>query len=543
MKLIECVPNFSEGRKPEVIERLAAAVEAVAGVVVLNVHRDPDHNRSVITFAGEPEPIAEAAFRAAGLAAELIDLRTHQGVHPRLGATDVMPFVPIREVTMEECIALAHRTGERIANELGIPVYFYERAALRPARVNLEDVRRGGFELLQTEISLRPERAPDAGEPRIHATAGATIVGARPFLIAFNVNLRTDDVGIARRIAHTVRGRDGGLRFLKALGFDLPTQGLVQVSMNLVDYEKTGLARAFAAVKAEAERLGVQLAGSEIVGLVPQAALDQAAEYFLQIPDFHRDLVIENRIEGAFARSGGTGLDFIGQVASAEPAPGGGAAAAHVAALAAALGEMQGRLTLGRERFAEVESEVNEAVALLGDLRQQLLATVNEDSESFRRVIEARRAARQSAGEDEGVKGRRGEGEGPRQNPDRQGGGHTAEPQPSGRGHGTDPDHRIEEALKAAATVPLEVASLAVQVLETIETLAEIGNPVALSDAATGAQMALAAVASARYNVLVNVTDLDDDEFAAEHRSRVGDLLDRAKEISERVEALLFASF
>jgi glutamate formiminotransferase/formiminotetrahydrofolate cyclodeaminase len=529
MKLIECVPNFSEGRKPEVIERLAAAVEAVAGVVVLNVHRDPDHNRSVITFAGEPEPVAEAAFRAAGLAAELIDLRSHQGVHPRLGATDVMPFVPIRDVTMEECIALAHRTGERIANELGIPVYFYERAALRPARVNLEDVRRGGFELLQTEISVRPERVPDAGEPRIHATAGATIVGARPFLIAFNVNLRTDDVGIARRIAHAVRGRDGGLRYLKALGFDLPTQGLVQVSMNLVDYEKTGLARAFAAVRAEADRLGVQIAGSEIVGLVPQAALDQAAEYFLHTPNFHRDLVIENRIEAAFARAVGSGLDFIGQVASAEPAPGGGAAAAHVAALAAALGEMQGRLTLGRERFAEVEGEVTEAVALLGDLRQQLLATVDEDSESFRRVIDARRAARQNSDYTT------------RQNPDRQGGG-TAEPQPAGRGHGTDPDHRVEEALKAAATVPLEISSLAVQVLETIETLAEIGNPIALSDAATGAQMALAAVTSARYNVLVNVADLDDDEFAAEHRSRAGDLLDRAKEISERVEGLLLGS-
>jgi glutamate formiminotransferase/formiminotetrahydrofolate cyclodeaminase len=515
MKLIECVPNFSEGRKPEVIDRLAASIEKVPGVVVLNVHRDPDHHRSVITFAGEPEPVAEAAFRVAGLAAELIDLRLHAGVHPRLGATDVMPFVPIRDVTMEECIALAHRTGERIAVEHGIPVYFYERAALRPSRVNLEDVRRGGFELLQTEIQLKPERAPDAGEPRIHLSAGATIVGARPFLIAFNINLRTDDVSIARRIAHAVRGRDGGLRYLKALGFALESQGLVQVSMNLVDYEKTGLARAFAAVKAEADRLGVQIAGSEIVGLVPQAALDEAGEHFLRVENYRPDLVVENRIEAAFAREREAGGDFVSRLASADPVPGGGAAAAQVAVLAAALGEMAGRLTLGRDRFADVETEVTEAVTLLNELRTQLQATVNEDSESFLRVLDARRAARQSPDYEA------------RQNLENDGAG---------------AGHRLEEALKAAATVPLEVASLCIQVLETIETLAEIGNPIALSDAATGAQLALAAVASARYNVMVNVAELDDEEFAAEHRSRADDLLDRSREIADRIETLLLAS-
>jgi glutamate formiminotransferase/formiminotetrahydrofolate cyclodeaminase len=502
MKLIECVPNFSEGRNPQVIARLVAAVEAVAGIVVLNVHRDPDHHRSVITFAGEPEPVAEAAFRVVGLAAELIDLRAHKGEHPRLGATDVMPFVPVRDVSMEECIALAHRTGERIAAELGIPVYFYERAAIRPARVNLEDVRRGGFELLQTEIQVKPDRAPDAGEPRIHASAGATIVGARPFLIAFNINLRTDDIAIARRIARAVRGRDGGLRYLKALGFALESRGMVQVSMNLVDYEKTGLARAFSAVRAEAERLGVSIAGSEIVGLAPQAALDQAAEYFLQVEDFRPDLIVENRIAAAFAARGGADNDFVAAVANKESVPGGGAAAAHVAALAAALGEMVANLTVGRERFADVETEVTEVLTLLTGLRQQLLTKVTEDAESYRRVL----AAKRLPGNDNGRAG------------------------------------RIEEALKGAATVPLEVASLSVQLLEAIETLAEVGNPAALADAATGAQLAVAAVAAARYNVLVNLAEMDDDEFADEHRSRVGDLLDRAKEIGERIDALLMGS-
>ncbi|MEO6391946.1 MAG: glutamate formimidoyltransferase [Pyrinomonadaceae bacterium] len=506
MKLIECVPNFSEGRKPEVISRLVASVEQVAGVVVLNVHRDPDHHRSVITFAGEPDPVAEAAVRVTALAAELIDLRQHQGEHPRLGATDVLPFVPIRGVTMEECIALAHRTGERIANELGIPVYFYERAALTPNRINLEDVRRGGFELLQTEIHARPERAPDAGEPRIHPSAGATIVGARPFLIAFNVDLRTGDIRIARQIARAIRGRDGGLRYLKALGFELESRGQVQVSMNLVDHEKTGLAQAFAAVKVEADRLGVQLAGSEIVGLVPQAALDQTAAHFLNLQDFHPDLVVENRVAAAFAEQRETSGDFIGEVASAQPIPGGGAAAAQVAALSAALGEMLGRLTQGRERFVEVEAEVNEAVTLLADLRQQLQTTVAEDSESYRRVIAARRLPAASDAERRERAG------------------------------------RVEEALKGAATVPLEVASLALQVLETIETLAEIGNPSALSDAAAGAQFAVAAVAAARYNVLVNVAAIDDEEFGAEHMARALDLLERAREIGVRVEGLLVSS-
>src|SRR5882724_5440672 len=235
-RLVECVPNFSEGRKTETVERLARAISSVSTACVLDTHLDPDHNRSVITFVAAPEMIVEAALRAVGLAAELIDMRQHTGVHPRLGATDVLPFIPISGVTMDDCVALAHSAGERIARELSIPVFFYERAALKPDRVNLEDVRRGALELLREQIAVKPERTPDVGPLLVHESAGAIAVGARPFLIAFNVNLKTHDVAVAKQIARTVRARHGGLPFVKALGFRLSTRGLVQVSMNLVNY-------------------------------------------------------------------------------------------------------------------------------------------------------------------------------------------------------------------------------------------------------------------------------------------------------------------
>lgn len=507
-RIVECVPNFSEGRNVETIERLARAIESVEGAVVLDMHMDGDHNRSVITFVAAQEMVVEAAVRAVRLASELIDLTRHRGEHPRLGATDVLPFVPVRGVTMEDCVRLAHEAGERIAGELNIPVYFYERAALRPERVNLEDVRRGGFELLREEIEKIAARQPDVGARRIHETAGATIVGARPFLIAYNINLQTDDLSVARRVARAVRGRDGGLRYLKALGFELSTRGIVQVSMNLVDYEKTQLHHAFEAVSREAARYGVQVGGSEIVGLIPQAALDRSAEYFLRIENFAPGVVLENRIEAAVRAKGEekSAAEFAEEVASEEPAPGGGAAAAQAAALGAALGEMIGNLTAGREKYREVELEVREALADLKPLRARLEVAARDDAESFAAVMEARNMPQ------------------------------TTEDERLAR------SSEIEAALKGAATVPLEVAGVSVQVLELLETLAEIGNPNALSDAATGAQLALAAVTSARYNVLVNTAGIEDEEFTHEHRSRADDLLERATEIAARVEAMFLDS-
>jgi glutamate formiminotransferase len=295
-RIVECVPNFSEGRRVETVERLAQAIASVDTACVLNKHIDPDHNRSVITFVASPDTVVEAAIRAVSLAVDLIDMRSHKGVHPRMGATDVLPFVPVRGVTLDDCAALAHEAGKRIANELSIPVFFYEIAAQKPNRVNLEDVRRGGLELLREQISTVPDRAPDIGPSHVHETAGAIAVGARPFLIAFNVNLGTSNLGIARQIARKIRARTGGLPFLKALGFALESRGLVQVSMNLVNYGVTGLTNAYESVEREARQLGVEIVGTEIVGLVPQDALDRGANYFAKLENFNEGLMLENRI-------------------------------------------------------------------------------------------------------------------------------------------------------------------------------------------------------------------------------------------------------
>jgi glutamate formiminotransferase/formiminotetrahydrofolate cyclodeaminase len=496
-RIVECVPNFSEGRSAEVIARLAEVIESVDGALVLDTHSDADHNRSVITFVARPAAAVEAAVRAAALACELIDLRTHTGAHPRVGALDVLPFVPVRGVTLADCVRLAHEAGERIAHELGVPVYFYEAAALRSDRVNLEDVRRKGFEQLRAEIEIDPMRAPDAGPPRVHARAGAVIVGARPFLVAYNVNLRTDDVSVARRVARAVRGRDGGLRYLKALGFALPARGLTQVSMNLVRFEQTSLHHAYEAVRREAARWGVAVAGSEIVGLLPQAALDRAAEYFLQIENFTPDLVLENRIAQAVSDK----QRAASSAAAVTPAApeGGGAAAAQAGALAAALGEALARLLARRGAAREAE----EALQTLSDLRARLSAASDEDAAAFARVLGARRLPRTSD-EERRVRAR-----------------------------------AVEEALKGAVVVPLEVASLAAQAGEVLETLAELGDAAWLSDAATGAQLALAAATAARYNVLVNTAEIEDEEFADEHRDRADDLHARARAVAARVEEML----
>jgi glutamate formiminotransferase len=294
--LVECVPNFSEGRKPETVQRIAEAIAEVESACVLDTHIDPDHNRSVITFVASPENVVEAAVRAVRRASELIDMRTHRGEHPRLGATDVLPFVPVQAVTMADCVRIAHDAGRRIAHELSIPVYFYEKASRRADRVNLEDVRRGAFELLREQITTNAERAPDEGALVIHDTAGAIAVGARPFLIAFNVVLRSDDIAIPRQIAKTIRARNGGLPFVKALGFRLSTRSCVQVSMNLVDYKVTGMDAAYDAIRREADRLGVEIDSTEIVGLVPRDALNRDAEYFAKLENFSEAKILENQI-------------------------------------------------------------------------------------------------------------------------------------------------------------------------------------------------------------------------------------------------------
>lgn len=294
--LVECVPNFSEGRKIETVEKIADAIRSVESTCVLDTHIDGDHNRSVITFVAPPDMIVDAAVKAVAKAMQLIDMRQHKGEHPRLGATDVLPFVPVHDVTMQQCVQLAHLAGNRIASELSIPVYFYEQAALRAERKNLEDVRRGALERLREEIATVQAREPDVGPRVTHETAGAIAVGARQFLIAFNVVLKSVDIAIARQIAKTIRFRHGGLPFLKALGFQLHSRGLVQVSMNLVNYEVTGMTEAYDAVQRESDRIGVEIESAEIVGLVPEAALDRRAPYFSKLVNFSESKILEYQI-------------------------------------------------------------------------------------------------------------------------------------------------------------------------------------------------------------------------------------------------------
>lgn len=292
-QIVECVPNFSEGRRQEVIQRILTAMKQVPGVEVLDVQWNVDHNRSVITLVGEPQPVAEAVFQGIAQAARLIDMNHHRGEHPRLGATDVVPFVPVRGVTMADCVALARQLGQRVGQELGIPVYLYEEAATRPERHNLADIRRGEYEGLRQEIATNPDRAPDFG-PAVMGSSGATAIGARPPLIAFNVFLNTADVTPARAIARAVRHSNGGLRFVKALG--LVVEGQAQISMNLTDYRSTPIHRVLELIRAEAARYGLTVTHSEIVGLLPAAALVEAARHYLQLNSFSDDQILENRL-------------------------------------------------------------------------------------------------------------------------------------------------------------------------------------------------------------------------------------------------------
>src|SRR5271154_1776988 len=300
-RLIECVPNFSEGRDPAKVDAIVSSMSAVAGVYVLDREMDADHHRCVVTLAGEPEAVAEAALRGVGKAMELIDLNVHSGAHPRVGAADVIPFIPIHGVTIEDCVALARRVGKEIWARYRIPVFFYEAAATRPDRTNLENVRRGQFEGLRDELKRNHDRQPDIGEPKLHPTAGVTVVGARKFLVAYNVNLNTADVGIANKIAKAIRYSGGGFRYVKSMGGELKARNLAQVSINLTDFEQTPMHRVYEMVKREAARYGVMPVGSEIVGLVPGKALEMAADYFLQLENFSSAQVLENRLASALA--------------------------------------------------------------------------------------------------------------------------------------------------------------------------------------------------------------------------------------------------
>src|SRR5947209_14953094 len=370
--LVECVPNFSEGRDKSKVDAIVDAMK-MPGVYRLDREMDSDHNRCVIPLVGEREAIQEAAIRGVGKASEVIDLNVHTGAHPRMGAADVVPFIPIDGVTIEDCVAMANHVGEQIWKRFQIPVYLYESAARIPERQGLENIRRGQFEGIRAEIATHAARRPDIGEPRVHPTAGATVVGARKFLIAYNVFLNTPDVTVAKKIAKAVRQSSGGFRYVKGAGFLV--RGMAQVSMNLTDFEQTPIARVFEFVKREAARHGVVPVSSEIVGLIPKKALEDAAEWFLQVENFDSSLILENRLAAVMGSKMAVGglragaEPFIEQLAAPTATPGGGSASAAAGAMAAALGHMVASLSRGKKSYLQYERELSEAIARLAQLR------------------------------------------------------------------------------------------------------------------------------------------------------------------------------
>jgi glutamate formiminotransferase/formiminotetrahydrofolate cyclodeaminase len=504
-RIVECVPNFSEGRRKEVVDQIVAQMASVDGVLVLDQEMDYDHNRAVITMIGEPERVKEAAFRACKKAAELIDLNKHKGEHPRMGATDVIPFIPVSDVTVAECITLAKDLAQEIAQELGIPTYLYEKAATRPERESLPNIRKGEFEGLREAIRTDPDRAPDYGEPEVHPTAGATVVGVRDFLIAYNVNLGTGDVSIAKNIAKAIRDQTGGFRYVRAAGFELSDRGIVQVSMNMLNYEKTSLFRAFEFVKREAERYGVQVVGSEIVGLTPLQALVDCADWYLRLEHFQASQVLENRLLGM--AGDWTPTAFLHKLAGKDPAPGGGSAAALSGAMAAALTSMVGRLTVGKKAYAQVKEEMTELVRSAESLRARLTLLIKEDTDAFNAVIAALKAPE---GTDEEKKAK---------------------------------EDALNSAYERAATVPLTVMDTALEVMELASVVAEKGNPNSVSDAGVAALCADTAVKGAALNVRINLPSLADRKLASELAGKARALIEKSetmcREITKIVEGKL----
>jgi glutamate formiminotransferase / formiminotetrahydrofolate cyclodeaminase len=485
--LVECVPNFSEGRDKSKVDAIIEAMK-MDGVYLLDREMDADHNRCVITLAGERDAVQEAAIRGVGKASELIDLNKHQGAHPRLGAADVVPFIPIEGVSIADCVAMARHVGEQIWKRFQIPVYLYEAAAATPERQNLENIRRGQFEGIRDDIAVNPARKPDFGDPRLHPSAGACVVGARKFLIAYNIFLNTPDVEIAKKIAKAVRFSSGGLRFVKAAGFLV--RGQAQVSMNLTDFEQTPIHRVFEMVSAEAARYGVVPSSSEIVGLIPKKALEQAAEWFLRVENFDSSLVLENRLSsvmGGKMAVGGirAGVEpFIEQLAAPTATPGGGSAAAASGAMAAGLAAMVASMSRGKKAYAQYERELSEAISWLSQLREELKAAIDADAESYNSVMAAYKKSREAAAA----------------------------------------DGLIDHALKQATAVPLSVAEKSREVLRIAEGLGPITNPNMKSDLITSRALARAAIEGALANVEINLESLKDADFATQIRGRAAAL-------------------
>ncbi|MBI4229209.1 MAG: glutamate formimidoyltransferase [Planctomycetes bacterium] len=475
--VVQCVPNFSEGRDAARLGQIVRAILEGGDVALLGSEMDADHHRAVVTFAGPPRAVVEAAFRAIAKARDLIDLNAHKGEHPRMGATDVCPLVPVRGITRPECVELARALARRVGEELGIPVFLYEDAALRPDRRNLADIRKGEFEGLRERLGSESAVEPDFGPHRIHPTAGATAIGVRGPLIAFNVNLKTDDLPLAKRIASGIREKGGGLPAVKAAGFRIAQRNLAQVSMNLVDYERTSPGRAYRAVEEKAREAGAQILESEVVGLIPREALVRSAIDLLSPRDFRDGQILERQLESQGLGGGsddpqpawGVGR-FLAAVASPAPTPGGGSASALAGALGAALGEMVCRLAEAKGAAEPLGSSASD----LASLRARLQTLVDRDAAAYEGYVRAMRLPKGS----------------PEEKAQRR--------------------HAIDVALRQAIDVPLDVMDAGQGVLRALVEVARHGPVHAVSDAAVGALLARTSVRGAARNVRINLKGKED---------------------------------
>ncbi len=501
--LVECIPNFSDARRPEVIEAIMQEIQSVPNVHILDRHSDNDHNRTVVTYIGSPEAVEEAAFLAIKKAAELINLDEHQGEHPRMGATDVVPFVPISDISMKDCIEMAQRLAQRVGSELSIPVFLYEEAAVIPEKKNLESIRKGQYEAIKEEIGTTPVRTPDFGPNQV-GTAGATVIGARQPLIAYNVYLTTNDVNIAQKIARTIRNSTGGLRFVKAMG--VLVDGRAQVSMNLTNFNKTPIAQVVEMIRREAQRYGVGILSSELVGLIPQAALTDAAQWYTQLDGFEQNQILEQKLFEIMLNTPSAQPEqetFLEKLASSEPTPGGGSASAYTAAAGAALVTMVARTTLGKKKYADVQEKMKILISQSEVLREKLTQAVILDSAAFDQVMTAFKLPKNT---EEEIQYRK---------------------------------QSIQKATLQAAQVPLETAHLAASVMELTLEAATYGNINAISDAGAACFMAKAGVFAAALNVKINVPGLDDEKTRSELLSAAQDLENKADQIEKQLKTVL----